>query len=174
MNGAGPLVWSQIAPGGGSFTVATGQRYAALASVTRDQTLPAVVNYLSGHGWLVTYAWEQGQASRNTYAVDDWLSSLAPDTAGNHRWVWIEADRTGATATLGQSAPWPFTFYSIAHAFLATPAPPGASASAAPGPALPPASSIAAPSAGPSPAAIAVGAGAAVGLGLLGYYLFGL
>lgn len=154
-------VWQELPLTGGSVTAAQGQRYAALADVSRDETLASIVNYLNGHGWTVTYSWEQGQASRGLYAVDAWLAALSPDTTDNHRWVWIEANRTGDTASLGASSPWPFTIYALAHVFQAVDAPPGGGATV-----LPP---VTTPDAAPVPGAVWVLGGAAV-LGLL-YYL---
>ena len=150
------LVWTPLAAAGGDYAVAQGPRYAALSSVTLDQSLSAVVEYLNRHGWAVTYAWEPGQPSRGLYAVDDWLAGLSPDPTDHHRWIWIEANRTGSTTTLGEHAPWPFTFYRVAQAFEATPAPPSAA------PVLPPAAAIAtaAPAAGPSAMVVGVGLGA--------------
>ena len=157
------LVWQSIAPSNGSYSVAQGARYAGLASVSKNYSLADVQNYLNGHGWAVTYAWEQGQASRAEYAIDDWLASLAPDTTDNHRWLYVEGNRTGSDATLGASAPWPFTFYAIANVFQAVPAPPSAPA---PAPTLPATVTPAAPSTS-SPATYVVG-GIAAGALLTG------
>lgn len=155
-------VWREL-PLSGSVSVEQGQRYAALADVSRDASLPKIVSYLSAHGWLVTYAWEEGQASRDLYAVDAWLAGLSPDTTSNHRWVWIEANRTGESASVGQASPWPFTIYALSHAFQAVDAPEGG------GGALPTLPTVTTPAPPGVPGAVWVVGGAAV-LGLL-YYL---
>ena len=126
-----PMVWSEIQPAGSDYAVQQGQRYAALASVSKNYTLAQVQSYLDGHGWQVTYGWEQGTATRGQFAIDQWLAALAPDTTSNHRWLYAEANRTGANATLGVDAPWPLTIYHVAHVFQAVPAPAGFGAAAA-------------------------------------------
>jgi hypothetical protein len=125
---AGPKVWQEL-PIAGSITVEQGQRYAALADVTRNASLSSIVSYLGGHGWAVTYAWEEGQPSRGLYAVDAWLAGLSPDTTDNHRWVWIEANRTGQTTAVSAASSWPLTVYALGKAFEAVAAPPGAAPS---------------------------------------------
>jgi hypothetical protein len=120
------LVWTEIFPDSSSdFAVTSGQRYAGLASASLNYTLASIVSYLNAHGWTVTYSWEYGTPTRNTYQIDTWLSQLPADTTSNHRWVWIEANRTGATTTIGQTPPWPLTIYRVAHAFQALPGPAG-------------------------------------------------
>lgn len=157
------LVWQSIAPSGDSYQVQQGARYAALASVSKNYALSDVVSYLGSHGWIVTYSWEQGQASRGLYPVDDWLSSLAPDTTDNHRWLYAEANRSGADASLGVKAPWPFTFYSIANVFQAVPAPAVAPSAAPVAPVLPPPASVSASSPAPAPVAVYVVSAFALG-----------
>lgn len=161
---AGAKVWTEIAPTGGDFQIDNGQRYAALASASRNYALVEIAAYLGAHGWQVTYSWEQGAATRELYAVDTWLAGLAPDPTENHRWVWIEANRTGPSATIGARPPWPFTFYAIAHAFEATPVPPELVGPL--GPVLPPpgAPASSSSSSGPPPAVYFVGGAAALAL----------
>ena len=160
------LVWQEIQPTGSAFAFAQGQRYAILASVSRGQSLAAIESYLTSHGWTVTYAWEQGTPTRGQYAIDAWLASLTPDPNTSHRWVYGEADRTGATTTIGKNAPWPLTVYEIAHVFEAVPAPMEPSGPAPPPPALPSATPpTPAPASSPA-AAIALGVGIVGGLGL--------
>ena len=116
------LVWHEVAPdSGNAFTFAEGDRYAVLASVSRNFTLDQVRKYMTDNGWQLTYAWEQGTPTRDTYAIDAWLAKLAPDPTANHRWVYGEANRVGADWTKGADAPWPFTIYHIAHVFEAVP-----------------------------------------------------
>ncbi len=146
-------VWKDLALTSGNVAAVSGQRYAALADVSRNVALPSIVSYLNGHGWTVTYAWEQGQASRGLYAVDAWLAGLSPDSTDNHRWVWIEANRTGDDASLSTTAPWPLTIYAISHAFEAVDAPPGGAT------VLPP---VTTPAAAPVPGAVWVLGSAAV------------
>jgi len=158
---AGPLVWQNVAPdSSGDYAFANGQRYAVLASVSRDYTAEQVGSYLAKHGWTVTYSWEQGESSRGQYAIDDWLGSLSPDTTSNHRWLYAEANRTGPDASLGQSAPWPFTFYAIADVFQAVPGPPSTAPTV---PTLPRAPTSAPSSSSASPI-VYVGGGFAAGL----------
>jgi hypothetical protein len=154
------MVWAGVplSPDG-SFPIAQGARYAVLASVTRNYSLAEVASYLNGHGWQTTYAWEEGSPTRGLYAIDTWLASLAADATNNHRWVYGEANRTGASESLGAHAPWPFTFYAIAHVFRAVPAPPGQT----PGPPeLPPPSENAPPAATVPTAIVVLGSGAVV------------
>lgn len=120
-----PLVWTEVAPSNGSFTFIKGQRYAVLASVSKNFTLDQVQRYMTSNGWTVTYAWEQAAPTRGLYPIDAWLAALPADTTDNHRWVYGEADRTGDDWTKGQDAPWPLTLYHIAHVLQATPAPAG-------------------------------------------------
>jgi hypothetical protein len=157
---AGPKVWQEL-PIAGQISVAQGQRYAALADVTRDASLSSIESYLTAHGWAVTYGWQEGQASRGLYAVDAWLDGLSPDATSNHRWVWIEANRTGPAASVGAASSWPLTIYALGKAFVAVAAPPGA---------LPSLAAVSSPAAPPVPGAVWVLGGAAV-LGLL-YYLW--
>jgi hypothetical protein len=164
--GQGPpsSVWDEERPASGDYALAQGGRYAVLASVSRNYSLAEVASYLTGHGWAVTYLWEEGSPTRDTYAIDAWLSSLGPDPTGNHRWVYGEGNRVGESATLGRVPPWPFTFYSLSHVFRAVPAPPGAGGGA---PALPSSEPAPSPSAAPSGWLLA---GAAV-LGAVGWAL---
>lgn len=113
-------VWSETEPAGGDFTFEPGARYAVLASVSLNYSLAQVQNYVAGKGFQVTYAWETGQPSRATYAIDNWLDNLPPDTSGNHRWVYAEGDYDGTDPwKVGQDPPWPFTMYHVAHVFQA-------------------------------------------------------
>jgi hypothetical protein len=163
---AGPsLAWAAQAPSGSDYAFARGHRYAVLASVSRNYTLAQIVAKMTALGFVVTYAWEEGQASRGLYAIDAWLASVPPDVTSNHRWVYGEADFTAADTTLAIDAPWPLTIYHVAQVFEAVPAPAGG----APAPALPPpAAEVSAPApSGPSALevlAIAAGGVAAVGL----------
>lgn len=117
-------VWQEIQPVNGAFQISQGERYAILASVATGQSLDTIRGYLNGHGWSVTYLWEQGTATRGEYAVDDWLAGLPADTASGERWVYGEANRTGADTTIDvdKSFLW-MTIYHVAHAFLAVQAP---------------------------------------------------
>jgi hypothetical protein len=135
---AAPLVWQEEKAMGDAFPIESGGRYAVLASVSHNYSVSEIVDYLDRNGWTVTYAWEQGTATRDLYAIDTWLSSLVADPTNNHRWVYGEANRTGAAEALSSRAPWPFTFYSIAHVFRAVPAPPSAPGPDLPSPATPP------------------------------------
>lgn len=120
------LQWQEIFPDGSSdFAIVAGGRYAALASASLNYDLPTIQSYLNAHGWTVTYAWEYGTPTRNIYQIDTWLQQLTADPTSNHRWVWIEANRTGDATTLGQTPPWPLTIYRVSHAFQAMPAPVG-------------------------------------------------
>jgi hypothetical protein len=118
-----PLVWGEIFPDtSGDFAIVEGGRYAVLASLSKNYSLAQAMAYLTGHGWSVTYSWETGQQTRGQYPVDAWLEQLAPDTRDNHRWVYGEANRTGASTTLAQDPPWPLTLYHVAHVLRAVPA----------------------------------------------------
>ena len=118
------MIWQAIQPAtSGDYTVEQGQRYAVLASVSKGKTLQQVVDYLNGHGWSVTYSWEYGTATRDQYQIDTTLAALSPDPNGDHRWVYIEGDRTGGTDTIGKKAPWPLTLYLIQWAMQAVPNP---------------------------------------------------
>lgn len=163
------LVWQEEPAVSGAFPVAQGGRYAVLASVSRNYSGAQIESYLAAHGWTVTYLWEQGAPTRAAFAIDDWLAGLAPDPTDNHRWVYGEGNRTGPSAALSGSAPWPFTFFRIAHVFRAVLAP-----ASAPAPELPPASpgGPLAASSGPSPGALVVAGGAvAIGAALLWWLL---
>lgn len=162
------LVWSEEPPQGDRYPFGQGHRYAVLASVSQNYSLSDVVSYLTNHGFDVTYAWEQGTPTRNMYAVDDWLSSLAPDETSNHRWLYAEANRTGPDTTYGITSPWPFTIYTISHVLLAVPAPAGAPNAA---PVLPPpTSNLPAPS-GPGAGTVVALAVLAGAVGAVGYLL---
>lgn len=116
------LVWKETpVDSSDDYTFEAGRRYAVLASVSRNYSLDQVEQYMTANGWTMTYAWEQGTPTRNTYAIDTWLAQLAADTTDNHRWIYGEADRVGPDWTKGQDAPWPFTIYHIAHVFEAVP-----------------------------------------------------
>jgi hypothetical protein len=157
------LVWHSVAPSGGDYSFASGERYAVLASVSKNYSKQEVSDYLTAHGWTVTYAWEEGQAgARAAYPIDAWLDSLAPDVTSNHRWLYAEANRTGPTVLLGVSAPWPLTIYQIANVFQAVPAPPGLADASAPAP-FPSSPPTAAPPTR-APAIALVGGGFALGL----------
>jgi hypothetical protein len=158
----GPLVWHAEPPSGGDYTFSTGERYAVLASVSKNYGEQEVRDYLTSSGWTVTYAWEQGQASRGAYPIDAWLDALAPDTRDNHRWLYAEANRTGPSTSIGAAAPWPLTIYQIASVFRAVPAPPTAPG-ALPEPVLP-AGAPAPAAAAPAPAIALLGGGFALGL----------
>lgn len=132
-------VWSEIQPVNGGFAFEPGQRYAVLADVSLNFTLAQIQSKAESEGFQVTYAWETGQASRATYAIDNWLDSLPPDTTSNHRWVYAEGNFNGAAPwTLNEKAPLPLTIYYVAHVFEAVDAPDQPSAPTEP--VLPPAS----------------------------------
>lgn len=131
-------VWSEIQPSGGDFTFQPGERYAVLASVSRDDTLATVQAKAEAKGFTVTYAWEQGQASRNLFAIDAWLAGLSPDPTSNHRWIYAEGNFGGAAPwSLGVDPPWPFTIYHVQHVFQAVDAPDVAPGTTPTTPALP-------------------------------------
>jgi hypothetical protein len=113
-------VWSEIQPQGSDFAFEPGERYAVLASVSKNFTLAQIMAKAAAEGFTVTYAWEQGQSSRALYPIDDWLAGLSPDPTDNHRWVWGEGNFDGAAAwTVGVDAPWPLTIYHLQHVFEA-------------------------------------------------------
>lgn len=113
-------VWGEVQPTGSDFAFEPGQRYAVLASVSKNFTLAQIMAKATSEGFTVTYAWEQGQPSRGLYPIDDWLAGLAPDTTDNHRWVWGEGNFDGAQAwTVGVDPPWPLTIYHLQHVFEA-------------------------------------------------------
>jgi hypothetical protein len=157
---ATPLVWGKVDPSGSDYAFSQGHRYAVLASVSKNYALDEVHSYMTGHGWTVTYAWEQGQPSRALYPIDTWLQGLAPDTTSNHRWVYGEANRTDVDTTIGVDAPWPLTIYHIADVLEAVPGQPSAA---------PIVSTLPAPSSrSPFPTTtVAVAGGVGLGLGLL-------
>lgn len=94
--GAPALIWTQVQAQGSSFSFQPAERYAALASVDTAGSLETIRGKLTGKGLDVTYLWQQGQASRGLYCVDDWLASLKPDPTGGERWVYIEANVSAA------------------------------------------------------------------------------
>ena len=137
-------VWSQIQPTGDAFAFQPGERYAVLASVSRNYTLEQVKTKAESEGFAVTYDWEQGASSRGLYPIDDWLASLPADTTGNHRWVYAEGNFGAASPwSLSVDPPWPFTIYHVEYVFHAVEAAaqPGAPAA----PVLPPAEATVAP-----------------------------
>lgn len=126
-------VWSEVHATSGDFRFEPGQRYAVLASVSRNYSLSEIETKATGKGFSITYAWESGAPGRGLYNIDAWLASLPADTTSNHRWVYAEGNFGGAeTWTLGQDPPWPFTVYHVAEVFEAVDAP-----EQAPAPALP-------------------------------------
>jgi hypothetical protein len=165
------IVWTEIFPdSSGDFTVTSGQRYAGLASVSLNYTLTSIVSYLTSHGWTVTYSWEYGTPTRETYQIDTWLDSLTADPTSNHRWVYVEANRTGDTTTIGQTPPWPLTIYKAAHIFQALPGPPGTGPSND-APNLPAANSPGCPDIPSKVPTYLVGGAVGTGLGVLGSFL---
>ena len=154
------LVWSKVDPTGSDYAFGQGHRYAVLASVSKNYSLAEVQSYMAAHGWTVTYAWEQGQASRGLYPIDQWLQGLAPDTTSNHRWVYGEANRTDVDTTIGVDAPWPLTIYHVADVLEAVPGQPSAPSVVATLP--PPTSSTPFPT-----TTVLVSGGVGVALGLL-------
>lgn len=159
---SGHKVWSEIQPDdSGDFQFQSGQRYAVLASASKNYSLAQIVSYMHGKGWTITYSWEQGTPTRGQYAIDSWLDGLPPDTTSNHRWVYGEGDLDGASMSVGQDAPWPLTIYHVAHVFQAVDGPAQAEGSTA-APSLP-ANAAGCPSA-PSRIPYFVG-GAAMGVG---------
>jgi len=160
-------VWSEIQPKGGDFVFQPGERYAVLASASLNYTLDQIAAKAAEKGFTVTYKWETGQASRDTYAIDHWLDALPADTTSNHRWVYAEGNFTGETPwTLGQDPPWPFTMYHVAHVFEAVDAPDQPSDVTPTEPALPSTSTSAPASSGPSVGLMFFGA---VLVGAVGY-----
>lgn len=134
-------VWSEVQPTGGDFVFQPGERYAVLASASLNYTLDQIAAKAEEKGFSVTYKWETGQPSRATYAIDNWLDSLAPDTTSNHRWVYAEGNFTGSSPwSLSVDPPWPFTMYHVAHVFEAVDAPDQPNETPA-APVLPPAAS---------------------------------
>jgi len=128
-------VWTEMAASDGDFALAAGGKYAVLASVSKNFSLLQVENYLAGHGFSVDYAWEYGDTVRpGGGPIDSWLASLPADATDNHRWVYGEVTRTGGPTTIGAKAPWPFSFYTIAHAFSAVEVPDAAAAGPLPAP----------------------------------------
>lgn len=126
-------VWGEVQPAGGDFTFEPGQRYAILASVSKNYSLAEIMAKATSEGFSITYAWEQGQPSRGLYPIDDWLAGLLPDATSNHRWVWGEGnfqatcDSSGECTpiagakswTLGVDPPWPLSIYHLQHVFQA-------------------------------------------------------
>lgn len=138
-------VWSEIHPAGDHYAFAPGERYAVLASVSRNFTLDQVKSKAESQGFTVTYDWEQGGASRGLYPIDDWLDALPRDTTSNHRWVYAEGNFDGAAPwSLSVDPPWPFTMYHLEYVFQAVEAAdqPGAPAEQ---PELPPVASTVVP-----------------------------
>lgn len=87
-------VWSEI----GDFVFQPGERFAVLASVSRNYALAQVASTLQGKGFSVTYSWEQGSPTRDASPIDTWLSNLPPDPTSNHRWLYAEGDYQGSAA----------------------------------------------------------------------------
>ena len=103
-----------------SYPVKMGGRYAGLASASKNFTIQQITDYLNGHGWQVTYAWEYGTDSRGgEFNVDVWLMGLKADSTDNHRWIWIEGNRTGKDDSVSASPPWPLTLYYAGPVFQA-------------------------------------------------------
>jgi hypothetical protein len=119
-------VWSEVHPGsGGDFVFQPGERYAVLASVSRNYSLAEVQSKAQGKGFTLTYSWEQGQPERGQYHIDSWLASLPADATSNHRWLYAEGNFSDQAQawTVGQDPPWPFTVYHLADVFHAVDAP---------------------------------------------------
>jgi hypothetical protein len=130
-------VWAEVKPNGdGDFVFQPGERYAVLASVSKNFTVEQVVKYLAGKGFDVTYSWEQGDDVRRTgtkpmYDVDAWLLTVEPDARENHRWIYGEGNFDGAAPwTVGQNPPSilfvHITVYHVAHVMQAVDGPPNA------------------------------------------------
>lgn len=151
-------VWNTLASSGGDFTFQPGGRYAVLASVSKNYSLEEVEKYVEGKGFQVTYAWEQGQPTRATYPIDDWLAGLAPDTTDNHRWLYAEGDYNGVDPwTVGQDPPWPLSIYHVSNVLVAVDAPAPTSPSDTPvAPSIPTSTSSVPASSGLSPMGAAV------------------
>jgi len=161
-------VWSEIQPSGGAYAFQPGERYAVLASVSLNYSLAQIQTKAESEGFQVSYAWETGQASRATYAIDSWLDALPSDTTSNHRWVYAEGNFTGTSPwSLSVDPPWPFTIYHVEYVFQAVDAAnqPGAPAA----PALP---RTFTPAKNPSvwlvPVGLALGVLALIGIGYAG------
>lgn len=123
-------VWAELKPDGdGDFVFAPGERYAVLASVSKNFSVDQVVHYLAGKAFDVTYAWEQGDDVRRTkgkpaFDVDAWLLTIPPDTRENHRWIYGEGNFNGASPwKVGQDPPSILfvhvTVYHVAHVMQA-------------------------------------------------------
>lgn len=162
---AGPsLVWAAEPASGNDYAFQSAHRYAVLASVSLNYSLAQIAAKMTSLGFVVTYAWEQGQPTRGLYAIDAWLASLPVDATENHRWVYGEANFAGADTTLAIDAPWPLTIYHVAQVFEAVPAPPAG----APLPSLPVPASVASAPAAPGPSGTEILVAAGVGATLLG------
>jgi hypothetical protein len=157
-------VWSQIQPTGDAYAFQPGERYAVLASVSRNFTLDQIKAKAESQGFSVTYDWEQGSPSRGLYPIDDWLAGLPADTTSNHRWVYAEGNFAGASAwSLSVDPPWPFTIYHVEYVFQAVEA---AADQPAP-PHLPSAqSTVAPPSSGTGLAVLGVAAALLLAIGI--------
>jgi hypothetical protein len=90
-------------------------------SVSSNYTLVQITQKLASKGVHVTYAWEWGQPNRGKYVIDDWIAKLPKDTTSNHRWVYLEGNADGPDTSAGQTSPWPFTIYRVAHVFQSVP-----------------------------------------------------
>jgi hypothetical protein len=107
------------------FTFRPGERYAVLASASKNYSVSEIGHYLAGKGFDLTYSWEEGEPTRGKFTIDQWLASVPPDTRSNHRWVYGEGNfEPGRDPwTIGRDAPWPFTVYHVAHVMRAVDAP---------------------------------------------------
>jgi hypothetical protein len=137
----GARAWAELAADArDGWTLEPGERYAVLASVSKNFDRGAILAKVTPHGLTPTYVWEQGDPVRSVegkpqFNVDVWIEGLPPDPRDNHRWVYGEGTM-GAGAKpwrVPQDPPWPFTMFHIAHVMHAVDAP-----DVGPAPALPP------------------------------------
>lgn len=117
------MVWTKVGAQGDDVAMQPGERYAVLASVSKNFSKDQVVAKAATYGFNVSYAWEAGDPKRpEDYNVDEWLASLPADPNDSHRFMYGEGTFAGGSPwKLGGSAPWPLTIYTLEDSFHAVP-----------------------------------------------------
>jgi hypothetical protein len=82
--------WNTMQPTNGSFTVTTGTRYRATASVGNGYTRAQVQSYLSSNGWTAVTVYDTGDN-----LPSDWPLENIGTLESGRRWVRVDAVRTG-------------------------------------------------------------------------------
>jgi hypothetical protein len=91
-----PVVfWTPMQPVNGSYTLIPGLRYRGVASVSVNYSKAQVMSYLSSTGWSGVVAYDVGDA-----LPLDWPAESTGALEPGRRWIRVEAQRTGTSATI--------------------------------------------------------------------------